>query len=1353
MKFTTIKQLLLVMKLSILLLIIGFLQVSATGYSQITLNEKHASLENILLKIKQQTNYNFIYDENKLNVAEISVKVDRVSIQEALDACFHKLPVTYTIIENNIILKRKDQAIAPTAISASPPASISGIVWNENEETLEGVSIVIKGTSIGTKTNAKGYFRLYDVPNDAVLRITSVGYKPVEIGIRKVGKVYKAYSIEKTLSENLKSGIGDNVVFTLRLVADVGILAETMVRGEAPKQIGTVVELKHRSHLNLGQVLEGTVPGLTLKSSTTTSQDISINGSFWGFPEVFTGVNGIRDLYNKITARYPSAQQMGFENFYRDAYIGALSFPGTFMYNQITTATNDGMVPELRGSSSFTGNTSGMLVVIDGVEQNGFPANYPMNNVASIEVIKDPAELIKWGPKATGGLILIITNGAKAGKLEFNYNSSFYYSSRPNISNVKLQLASSADVLAYYKEQVDRDLANYIPPSGDYSIPPTGLKPAQWLLYNLKKNSLPYTDPKFTSSWDSLANLSNRDQMHMLYQNTFTQNHSLNVSGGTQAYRFTLGGIYSNSPGPMIGSKSTNLNLNLQNIFSLLKNRLRITWQLNSTNGNSISSTAGDGSNLDPYQLLLNPQGNYVYDYSGKVSYEVNQRMGELGYLDYGTNPLEDARNTKNSNKISAINSRLNVDWNLSKDLQWSTVLVYNRGTGSIRNIQDASTSKARQLVDDYGSPADTGDAKFYVPSGGILNTSSAKNMSWNLRSGLSYNHSFDALNLLNATFGVAAAHNQRTTEPNATIYGYGSDTPHGLPLLASPESGIINYLGATQYPSQLLVPGFNTASYDRSLSLNGGLAYTYNNRYTLNLQYGSVYTPNVGFIPSYSGTKNYQANASWQVNKEDFFQLPLISTLKLSAIAGRIQLGKAPGQIVTNPISQPLWNNTALFATGYTPSQLNGQSINNIGGALQIGLRQERIQLQASYNHSSDGSHQINGQVAYEISREPWFNIPSISKLVIDASLQNFNALQAQAIVMGTNAPNADGGFSLATNNSFSTLPPATINKEMHLSLGLFKDRLTFDLRYYHKIISSTSGTGLLPPDPSTGLNSQISYSRLSNKGTELYIRGRVIQAGDFNYVITVNGAYNVNEALDVPNIPFSQYAYYLTSRRTGYATDALWSYRWAGLDNLGNPQVYKDKDTKVPILSGYDANSNPISNTLDASSLVYSGRIRAPWSGGLIQEWTYKDFFASARLIFNLGYIMRTYIPVSGRSLDNNILIGQRWEKPGDEAYTDIAGMAQADPTRTLVIQNSSNSIVSADHIRLSEVQFGYEVPANVLKKGPIKALIISAQVLNVALWTRNKLGLDPDVISSNGTVRSPAPRQYVLTINTSF
>ncbi|MDB5284187.1 MAG: hypothetical protein JWO06_3262, partial [Bacteroidota bacterium] len=66
-------QILLVMKLTTFLLIIGLLQVSARGYSQITLHEKNVSLEKVFNAIQKQTSYNFLYDEHQLNIGLVTI--------------------------------------------------------------------------------------------------------------------------------------------------------------------------------------------------------------------------------------------------------------------------------------------------------------------------------------------------------------------------------------------------------------------------------------------------------------------------------------------------------------------------------------------------------------------------------------------------------------------------------------------------------------------------------------------------------------------------------------------------------------------------------------------------------------------------------------------------------------------------------------------------------------------------------------------------------------------------------------------------------------------------------------------------------------------------------------------------------------------------------------------------------------------------------------------------------------------------------------------------------------------------------------------------------------------------------
>jgi hypothetical protein len=124
-----------------------------------------------------------------------------------------------------------------------------------------------------------------------------------------------------------------------------------------------------------------------------------------------------------------------------------------------------------------------------------------------------------------------------------------------------------------------------------------------------------------------------------------------------------------------------------------------------------------------------------------------------------------------------------------------------------------------------------------------------------------------------------------------------------------------------------------------------------------------------------------------------------------------------------------------------------------------------------------------------------------------------------------------------------------------------------------------------------------------------------------------------------------------------------------------------------------------------------------------------------------------------LSPANIERDVSLSARWRNLGDELHTDVAAISQLDATRAMVIQNSSNSIMPADHLRLREVQIGYEFPEHFLKGKYIKSLSLSAQVQNVAVWTRNKLHLDPETTSGNGTGGVPIPRNYVLSINMTF
>ena len=95
------------MKLSLILVFITVLQVSANVYSQtsVTLDMKDKSMRDVLKTIEQQTEIRFFFSDDLLAMNDlINVKADNRNIISVLDDLFLQSPLTYKAYENNLIV-------------------------------------------------------------------------------------------------------------------------------------------------------------------------------------------------------------------------------------------------------------------------------------------------------------------------------------------------------------------------------------------------------------------------------------------------------------------------------------------------------------------------------------------------------------------------------------------------------------------------------------------------------------------------------------------------------------------------------------------------------------------------------------------------------------------------------------------------------------------------------------------------------------------------------------------------------------------------------------------------------------------------------------------------------------------------------------------------------------------------------------------------------------------------------------------------------------------------------------------------------------------------------------------------
>src|ERR1700738_3010640 len=150
---------LLIMKLTTIFLLATCLQVFAKWYSQkITLSKNNVSLKAIFKEIKRQSDYQFFYKEKLLRQTKtVNISVTNASIEEVLAICLSDQPLTYSLVDKIVVIKKQPPVINKTEKTTLPPVliEIRGVVVSDSTgQPLSGASLKVKGTSTGTFTHA-----------------------------------------------------------------------------------------------------------------------------------------------------------------------------------------------------------------------------------------------------------------------------------------------------------------------------------------------------------------------------------------------------------------------------------------------------------------------------------------------------------------------------------------------------------------------------------------------------------------------------------------------------------------------------------------------------------------------------------------------------------------------------------------------------------------------------------------------------------------------------------------------------------------------------------------------------------------------------------------------------------------------------------------------------------------------------------------------------------------------------------------------------------------------------------------------------------------------------------------------
>ncbi|WP_346316128.1 SusC/RagA family TonB-linked outer membrane protein [Chitinophaga sp. YIM B06452] len=362
-----------------------------------------------------------------------------------------------------------------------------------------------------------------------------------------------------------------------------------------------------------------------------------------------------------------------------------------------------------------------------------------------------------------------------------------------------------------------------------------------------------------------------------------------------------------------------------------------------------------------------------------------------------------------------------------------------------------------------------------------------------------------------------------------------------------------------------------------------------------------------------------------------------------------------------------------------------------------------------------------------YKLSREKFFQVPWISKLNIRGSYG-----------INGNISLNNGPFLIVTAGSFSNLtgdinytisspPNNTLRWEktkvtnFGLDMGFARNLVRVTLDYYHKNSEDVLASDAI--DATRGFSSLVKNAgKILNQGFEVSVDADIVKRPGFSWNSYFIFAYNKNKVKEY-NVNYI-YPSSLTNgaiRKEGDPLDALYAYRFAGLDNNGVAQFYDQSGKKM---GGGNA---------AVGDLVYAGTLRPPYVMSLTNTFGYKGFDVSFMLIARLGNVLRKDAFTGSNYINKNV--AKRWRQPGDEANTIYPKLTSWNMDM-FYFPYSDVLVESASFMKLRDVTVTYTLNPNLLKRAGVKDSKVYFQTRNLFMITANSDKRDPEISELNTT-----------------
>jgi TonB-linked SusC/RagA family outer membrane protein len=333
---------------------------------------------------------------------------------------------------------------ATATIRPTLSKTISGIITNETGQPLDGVSIVEKGTSNGTTTNAEGHFSLVVAGAESLLEISYMGYKSQQViaGDKQVLHITLLPAQRKEIDEVVVVGYGTKKKINLSG-------AVQSVSGEA---------LASRSISNINSGLQGLIPNLNITPASgrpTDAPKFNIRGiaSISGASSPLILIDNVPITAEEL-ARFNPADVENV-SVLKDAGAAAI-YGARAAYGVVLITTKSAKSEKVQVTANFNygikRNTDFPDIITDPltVMQYKHDAATPLYNLYP-DAEQAYAKQLKENPSLPRAIVIPGANGTQAWSYygETNWIDEIYRNSAPAYT-ADVSIAKRDDKLSYY---------------------------------------------------------------------------------------------------------------------------------------------------------------------------------------------------------------------------------------------------------------------------------------------------------------------------------------------------------------------------------------------------------------------------------------------------------------------------------------------------------------------------------------------------------------------------------------------------------------------------------------------------------------------------------------------------------------------------------------------------------------------------------------------------------------------------------------------------------------------------------------------------------------------------------------